>query len=93
MEGERETERALVFVRRERHGVCGTTSQIANILLSLALPQRFNSAVVGAVQRIQFPLTLADHIFALAAFSFLFRLHFILCFTKGLVGLPFTPGK
>lgn len=56
-------------------------SQIPNMLLSLALPQRFNRAVLGAVQYLQFPLPLADHGFTLTPFSpFLFRLHFILCF-------------
>lgn len=80
-------------VRGERQQVYGTTSQIPNTLLSLALPQRFNSAALGAVQYLQFSLILADHEFTLTLFSlFLFGLYFILCFTKGLMGLSFTPG-
>lgn len=65
MEGKRETESVLALVRGKRHEVCGTTSQVPNMLLSLALPQRFNSAVPGAVQYLQFPLTLEDHGIAL----------------------------
>lgn len=73
----------LVLVRRERREVCGTTSPIPNMLLLLASPQRFNSAVLGTVQYLQFPLTLAGHGFTLTPFSlFLFRLHFILCYMK-----------
>ena len=91
---EREMERILMLVRGERQEVCGTRSQIPNMLLSLALPQRFNSAVLGAVQYLQFPLTLTDHGFTLTlVFLFLFRLHLILSFTKGVMGLSFTPGK
>lgn len=45
--GEREKmDRLLVLMRRERHEMCGTESQIAYVLLSLALPQRFNSTVL-----------------------------------------------
>lgn len=35
------------------------------MLFSLALPQRFNTAILGAVQYLQFPLTLADPRFTL----------------------------
>lgn len=50
---------------RETHKVCATTFQIPNMLFSLALPQRFNTAILGAVQYLQFPLTLADPRFTL----------------------------
>lgn len=80
MEGEREKWRIpLPLVRGERHEVCGTTSQIPNMLLSLALPQRFNSAVLGVVQYLQFPLTLADHGFALTPFSLSFSDYILFC--------------
>lgn len=76
MEREREMERNTgVSKKRE------TTSPVPNMLLSLASPQSFNSAVLGTLQYLQFPLTLAG--FTLTPFSpFLFRLHFILCYTK-----------
>lgn len=59
-------------MRGKRREVCGTTSQVSNMLLSLALPQRFNSAVLGAVQYLQFPLTLEDHGIALTPVLFFF---------------------
>lgn len=83
---ERKREIERILVRGERNEVC--VSQIPNMLLSLALPQRFN--VLGVVQYLQFPLPLADHGFTLTLFSpFLFRLHFILCFRS--IGILLHP--
>ena len=72
-------EHVLALAKGKRHEVCGTTSQIANMLLSLALPQRFNSAVLGAVQYLQFPLALADHGFALTPFPLSFSDYIYFC--------------
>lgn len=78
-EREREMESVPALVRGERHEVCGTTSQIPNMLLSLALPQRFNRAVLGAVQCLQFPLSLANRGFALTLVSLSFSDYILLC--------------
>lgn len=58
--GEGEIGSVMVLVRAERQ-VCGTTSQVPNMLLLLAMPQRFNSTALGAVQYLQFPLNPTDH--------------------------------
>lgn len=84
-------ERILVLKRGERHEVCETMSQIPNMLLLLALSQRFNTAVLGAVQCLQFPLTLADR-----GFTFTLSFSDYILFTvfyKRSDGTFLTPGK
>lgn len=91
MEWGEKMERILVWVRGKRHEVCRTTSQIPNMLLSLALSQRFNRAVLGAVQYLQFPLTLADRGFTL---TLSFSDYFLFCvFYRRSDGTSHSPGK
>lgn len=78
--GRKEREKCRVYWCwwEERHEVYGT-AQIPIMLLSLALPQRFHSAVLGELQYLQFPLTLADHGFALTPFSLSFSDYILFC--------------
>lgn len=54
----------------KRDKVSGNTSHIPNMLLSLALPQRFNGDVMGPVQCLS--LNLTDYGFARASFPFFY---------------------